>query len=119
MRENETSKAWVLKSWAIPKGVPRAIGPKHLAVMTEDHPVDYFLFAGTIPQGEYGAGKVLIWDSGLFYSVHKNETPEQQVAKGEIDIVLRGKKLKGRYVLIKTKWRGKKNNWLIFKVKER
>ena len=127
MRENTKSKFWVLKSWAVPKGIPKTVGIKHLAVMTEDHPVNYFSFAGEIPKGEYGAGKVYIWDTGKYVSVHNNLSPEQMLEKGEVDIILFGKKLKGRYVLVKTKWlasnrgrsgHGRKNNWLIFKVKK-
>jgi len=102
------SNDWVLKSWAVPKGIPTGIGVKHLAVEVEDHPVDYIDFEGDIPEGLYGAGEVKIWDSGYYELIKR--TPK------EIEIKLQGKKLKGRYLLIKTNWKGK-NNWLIFKAK--
>lgn len=97
----------VLKSWAVPKGVPEEKGVKHLAVAVEDHPVDYIGFEGTIPEGYYGAGTVKIWDSGEYELVKR--TPE------EIEFILKGKRLRGHYILLFTGWRGK-NNWLIFKV---
>jgi len=96
----------VLKSWAIPKEPPTEPGVKRLAVETEDHPLDYANFEGEIPEGEYGAGKVEIWDKGWF-KVEKT---------GEKDIIveIHGKKLKGTYVLFKFEKTGSKN-WLIFK----
>lgn len=97
----------VLKSWAVPKGVPEEKGVKHLAVAVEDHPVDYIDFEGTIPEGHYGAGTVEIWDSGE-YELFKR-TPK------EIEFVLKGKRLQGRYILFFTGWKGK-DNWLIFQV---
>ncbi|MFZ3076982.1 MAG: DNA polymerase ligase N-terminal domain-containing protein [Candidatus Aenigmatarchaeota archaeon] len=96
----------VLKSWAVPKGVPLS-GEKRLAIQTEDHPIEYAKFHGTIPEGLYGAGVVKIWDSGKF-------VPES-VHKDKIVFELRGKKLKGKYVLIKTKFA--KNSWLLFRKK--
>lgn len=97
----------VLKSWAVPKGVPRKPGVKRLAVATEDHPLDYAAFEGEIPEGEYGAGVVKIWDRGSYI-------PEK-ITDREIIVELRGEKLKGKYVLIRLK-DGK--NWLLFKKKE-
>ena len=96
----------VLKSWAIPKQ-PSVSGLKRLAVETEDHPIGYASFAGTIPAGEYGAGKVEIWDSGRWL-------PES-VKKEKIVFELRGQKLNGRFVLVKLKNQDK--NWLFFKLK--
>jgi len=95
----------VLKSWAIPKQPPVEIGVKRLAVATEDHPVDYADFEGTIPEGQYGAGKVEIWDKGTYVLDERKED--------EIIIRINGKKLKGRYCLIKFK--GQEKNWLFFK----
>ncbi len=95
----------VLKSWAVPKGLPKKKGIKRLAVQTEDHPVGYINFEGKISEGQYGAGKVRIYDKG------KYELKEKK--KGEIVFNLKGKKFKGRYNLIKMKRR--KNQWLIFK----
>ncbi len=93
----------------MPKGVPEAPGIKHLAVQVEDHPVDYISFEGEISEGEYGAGTVKIWDKGNYKLINKT--------KDEIEINLKGGKLSGTYVLVKTKWQGRKNNWLLFKRK--
>jgi len=95
----------VLKSWAIPKSPPTEKGVKRLAVETEDHPVDYADFEGMIPEGQYGAGTVKIWDKGT-YKLEKRKDDE-------IIIRINGKKLKGRYCLIKFK--GQEKNWLFFK----
>lgn len=97
----------VLKSWAVPKGVPAEEGVKRLAMMVEDHPIDYINFSGTIPKGEYGAGEVMIWDKG------KWQLLEGSIAKGHFKFNLAGKRLKGNYVLVKFK--GEKNSWLIYK----
>jgi len=95
----------VLKSWAIPKEPPTEKNVKRLAVATEDHPVDYADFEGTIPEGQYGAGKVEIWDKGT-YSIEERAT-------NKIIVNINGKKLKGRYCLVKLK--GQEKNWLFFK----
>ena len=97
----------VLKSWAVPKGVPEALGIRRLAVQTEDHPVDYIDFAGIIPEGEYGAGTVEIWDKGTYRLDGKSEK--------ELEFNLQGDRIKGDYVLIHTD--GK--NWLLLKRKEK
>lgn len=97
----------VLKSWAVPKGVPGKEGIKRLAVRVEDHPVDYIDFAGVIPTGEYGGGEVKIWDKGKWQPVSGD------LAGGNIKFTLHGRKLKGDYVLIRLK---DKKNWLIYKV---
>lgn len=99
----------VLKSWAVPKEPPMKEGEKRLAVSVEDHPVDYSNFEGTIPKGEYGAGTVEIWDKGTY-------EPEKWKDE-EIIVDIHGAKLKGKYVLIKTKFGGSKNSWLFFKKK--
>ena len=99
----------VLKSWAIPKEPPMTKDVKRLAVQVEDHPLEYAKFKGIIPEGNYGAGKVEIWDKGFYES--KSEKPEKIV------FVLHGKKLKGRYVLIKTGYGAKpEKSWLWMKV---
>ena len=95
----------VLKSWAIPKSPPTEKGVKRLAVQTEDHPVDYADFEGVIPEGQYGAGTVEIWDRGT-YELEKRKDDE-------IIVRINGKKLKDRYCLIKFK--GQEKNWLFFK----
>lgn len=99
----------VLVSWAVPKGPPLDYGEKRLAVQTEDHPVDYASFEGTIPQGEYGAGTVQIWDKGAYAPIIWSDD--------KIEVVFSGKKLRGRYVLVRFKRAGEKG-WLLFKVKE-
>lgn len=93
----------VLKSWAIPKGPSNNPKEKRLAIETEDHPLEYAMFEGEIPKGNYGAGKVKIWDRGTFDLIEKT--------KDKIVVEIKGKKLKGKYVLLKFK----KNNWLFFK----
>jgi DNA ligase D-like protein (predicted 3'-phosphoesterase) len=102
----------VLKSWAVPKEPPLAEGIKRLAVQVEDHPFSYANFEGTIPEGEYGAGTVEIWDKGT-YTASKFEDKE-------ILFTLKGKKMNGDYILIKLKpsprFKGEKN-WLLFKTK--
>ena len=98
----------VLKSWAVPKGVPEDTGAKHLAVAVEDHPLEYARFEGEIPKGEYGAGTVTIWDSGTYETKHWDEK--------KIEVVLRGKRLNGPYVLVKF-GRAGKNDWLVFRAK--
>jgi len=94
-----------LKSWAIPKTPPNEKGVKRLAVFTEDHPLDYANFEGTIPEGNYGAGKVEIWDKGTFALI-ENE-------KDKIVINLNGNRLNGKYCLIKFK--DQEKNWMLFK----
>ncbi|MEM2099020.1 MAG: DNA polymerase ligase N-terminal domain-containing protein [Candidatus Bathyarchaeia archaeon] len=97
----------VLKSWAIPKEPPTEHGLKRLAVQVEDHPVSYANFEGVIPEGEYGAGTVEIWDRGTYHLIERTQD--------KFIIRLNGNKLNGIYVLIKLK-DGK--NWLFFKKKE-
>jgi len=96
----------VLKSWAVPKEPPKEKGMKRLAVQVEDHPLEYAKFKGIIPEGNYGAGKVEIWDNGTYNLKSKDEK--------KIEFELNGKKLKGNYVLVKTGY--VKNGWLWFKV---
>ncbi|MGQ9641558.1 MAG: DNA polymerase ligase N-terminal domain-containing protein [Candidatus Bathycorpusculaceae bacterium] len=94
----------VLKSWAIPKEPPTTPGVKRLAVQVEDHPVDYANFEGTIPEGEYGAGTVEIWDRGFFNLIDRKEN--------KLVVEIYGEKLKGTYILVRFK---NKKNWLFFK----
>jgi len=96
----------VLKSWTIPKEPSMKENIKRLAVRTEDHPLAYADFEGEIPVGEYGAGKVEIWDKG-------NYEPKE-IKEGKIIINIKGLKLRGEYCLIKTKLKGKES-WLFFK----
>jgi len=99
----------VLKSWAVPKEPPKNAGIKRLAIETEDHPLGYAGFEGEIPEGEYGAGMVEIWDKGNFELLKRNEK--------EIVVTLHGEKLEGEYVLIKTKYGRENRGWLFFKKK--
>ena len=100
----------VLKSWAIPKEPPLEEGIKRLAVQTEDHPLGYEEFEGVIPEGEYGAGKVETWDKGDYIPL--------EVTASKYVIEIRGKKLQGRYCLIRLKAKDSRdNNWLFFKLK--
>jgi bifunctional non-homologous end joining protein LigD len=96
----------VLKSWAVPKGIPDASDQKRLAVETEDHPLDYAGFEGVIPKGQYGAGTVKIWDKGSYEPKVWDENM--------IEITLNGEKLRGRYVLVRLKKAGEKS-WLMLK----
>lgn len=99
----------VLKSWAVPKKPSKNPSKKRLAVQVDDHDLDYADFEGEIPEGQYGAGTVEIWDSGTYDLLERTED------KYKIDI--HGDKLKGTYVLIRTKFKGDKKNWLFFKKK--
>lgn len=100
----------VLKSWAVPKGVPYAKGEKRLAVQVEDHPVSYIDFEGTIPQGQYGGGTVMVWDRGTFSTDSKS--PLEELAHGKLHFTLKGKKLRGEWYLVQL--RGS-NQWLLIK----
>ena len=115
----------VLKSWAIPKGPSTDPEMKRLAVMVEDHPFDYRNFEGIILSG-YGAGTVMVWDEGYYEPVgveSKNKADLEAEAmntltKGKLHFTLYGKKLKGEYVLLKTRGTAK-NGWLLIKVKDK
>jgi DNA ligase D-like protein (predicted 3'-phosphoesterase) len=102
-------KGGVLKSWAVPKGIPEKTGDKKLAVQTEDHPMEYASFQGTIPEGQYGAGSVKIWDKGTF---------ETKIWKDDmIEFTLKGERLEGKYVLTRFKKAGEKD-WLLLKTRD-
>src|SRR3954471_11013328 len=103
----------VLKSWAVPKGLPWGQGEKHLAVEVEDHPVEYATFEGIIPEGQYGGGTVMLWDQGKYYVY--GEKPLEALSKGRLHLVLDGKKAKGEWALIRIRSDGQKNQWLILK----
>jgi bifunctional non-homologous end joining protein LigD len=106
----------VLKSWAIPKGPSKKAGEKRLAVEVEDHPLSYATFEGSIPEGQYGAGTVTIWDHGTFEPAGATGSPAEALAAGKLDFVLHGQKLRGRYALIRMKRRGgTKPQWLLIK----
>lgn len=108
----------VLLSWAVPKGPSMNPEVKRLAMMVEDHPYSYKDFEGNIPQGNYGAGNVIIWDNGTYTPSDSTETPEktltEHLEKGRFSFILKGKKLKGEFSLVKLK--GKQENaWLLIK----
>src|SRR6266403_849325 len=106
-----------LKSWAVPKGPSQNHADKRLAVQTEDHPLDYANFEGKIPEGNYGAGTVMVWDRGTFH-VEGNLDALKQLEKGEIKFSLNGEKLRGSFVLVKLKQSEKGNEWLMIKHKD-
>jgi bifunctional non-homologous end joining protein LigD len=102
-----------LLSWAVPKGPSLDPSLKRLAMQVEDHPIDYASFEGVIPEGEYGGGTVMVWDNGTW-------EPEQQdvaasIEKGDFKFKLHGKKLKGSWVLVRTRGFGSKPSWLLIK----
>src|SRR2546421_7497900 len=104
----------VLKSWALPKGLPLKRGEKHLAVEVEDHPIEYEQFEGIIPEGQYGGGTVMVWDRGN-YGVY-GEQPVKSLREGKLHLVLDGEKAKGEWTLVRIRGReGEKNQWLILK----
>ncbi|MBS1867405.1 MAG: ATP-dependent DNA ligase, partial [Acidobacteria bacterium] len=107
----------VLKSWAVPKGPSLNSADKRLAVMTEDHPLEYGGFEGKIPVGSYGAGTVMVWDRGSFL-LEGNLSAEEQIRKGDLKFVLNGEKLRGSFVLVKIKSSEKGNEWLLIKHKD-
>lgn len=102
-------KDGVLKSWAVPKGIPEKAGIRHLAVQVGDHSLEYATFEGTIPEGQYGAGIVEIWDSGTFEELSWRER--------KIVVDISGKRIKGEYVLVrlKPKQSQEDKNWILFR----
>lgn len=128
----------VMPSWAVPKGPSLDPSVRRLAMKTEDHPLDYRRFEGIIPEGEYGAGKVEIWDSGEY--LPELEIPENGgkkriqieekkvgekimdagIEKGEVKFFLKGRRLKGSFALVKTKgFGGRENSWLLIKHRDK
>jgi bifunctional non-homologous end joining protein LigD len=112
----------VLLSWAVPKGPSLDPSTKRLAMRVEDHPIDYARFEGTIPEGEYGAGTVMIWDTGTW----RPEDPDVDAAlrRGDLKFTLHGKKLKGSWVLVRTRGfpRGtssQRESWLLIKHRDK
>ncbi len=105
----------VLVSWAVPKNLPDTPSVNHLAIHTEDHPMEYLSFSGRIPQGEYGGGTVSVWDTGTYETEKFNDNaPNGPDKGGEVIVTLHGEKVEGRYALIQTD--GK--NWLAHRMKE-
>ena len=111
----------VMKSWAVPKGPSLDPSVKRLAMQVEDHPIEYNTFEGTIPKGEYGGGTVMVWDRGTYtYGGDEDRDPEEALrhgyARGDFKFELHGKRLKGSWVLVRTR-RGdpKRPQWLLIK----
>lgn len=105
----------ILKSWAVPKGPSKNPNVRRLAMITEDHPMQYAKFSGSIPKGNYGAGKVEIWDNGTFRPIKKEKFSLRDVSSGLLEFELAGKKLKGNWVLFAI---GKdKKAWILKKMK--
>lgn len=107
----------VLKSWAVPKGPSLDPSQKRLAVEVEDHPLEYGDFEGTIPEGEYGGGTVMVWDRGTWDPI---TDPVEGYAKGSMKLRLTGEKLNGGFALVRLKRRGneKRDNWLLIKERD-
>jgi bifunctional non-homologous end joining protein LigD len=112
----------VMKSWAVPKGPSLDPAVKRLAIQVEDHPIEYNAFEGTIPKGEYGGGTVMIWDRGTYTAAAETDDPEAALhegyRKGDLKFVLRGKRLKGSWVLVRTRSRrggSGRGQWLLIK----
>jgi DNA ligase D-like protein (predicted 3'-phosphoesterase) len=113
----------VLKSWAVPKGPSTDPRDKRLAMPTEDHPMEYASFEGVIPEGEYGAGPVIVWDEGTFRNLTEEDGKEIPLAeglgRGHVKFWLRGKKLRGGWSLRRTTiGRDSREKWLLVKLKD-
>ena len=106
----------VLKSWAVPKGPSLDPAEKRLALMVEDHDLDHIDYEGIIPEGHYGAGPVVVWDEGTYETM--DDDPGKSLGEGRFSFVLKGKKLKGEFALVRLK-RGKRGNeWLMIKKRD-
>jgi bifunctional non-homologous end joining protein LigD len=104
----------VMKSWAVPKGPSLNPDDKRLAVHVEDHPLEYRKFEGVIPKGQYGGGEIIIWDQGT-YELEGNLDANAQMARGDLKFILRGKKVRGSFVLVQIKSSKEKKEWLLIK----
>jgi len=112
----------VLKSWAVPKGPSTVPADRRLAVPTEDHPYDYAGFEGTIPEGEYGGGTVMIWDRGTYENIRAEKEGDgadmkRSLEEGKFEILLDGERLRGAWALVRT-GKGEKARWLLLKKKD-
>src|SRR6202011_2827765 len=90
---------------------------KRLAIRTEDHPLEYAQFEGVIPEGQYGAGTVMVWDTGPYVPLD-GKPPSAQLARGKIDVMLHGTKLRGGFTLLRTGMVGQKERWLLVKQRD-
>jgi bifunctional non-homologous end joining protein LigD len=115
----------VMKSWAVPKGPSLDPAVKRLAVEVEDHPIDYNSFEGTIPKGEYGGGTVMIWDRGVYTYGGDVEDGDpvaglrRGLASGTLEFVMAGARMKGGWVLVRTRAKGRAKQWLLIKRSDR
>lgn len=114
----------VLRSWALPKGPSTDPRERRLAVAVEDHPLDYADFEGVIPEGEYGAGTVIVWDAGPYRNLRRDEAGdevamESALDEGQVEVWLEGVKLRGGYALVHSRMGGKEENWLLVKMNDR
>ncbi|WP_335965775.1 DNA polymerase ligase N-terminal domain-containing protein [Galbibacter sp. PAP.153] len=106
----------VLKSWSVPKGPSTDPSIKRMAIPTEDHPLEYANFEGTIPKGQYGGGTVMIWDKGTYKGLtEEGQNVSDSYKKGVLEFYLQGKKLQGGYSLIRMNSGNMKGNWLLIK----
>ncbi len=113
----------VLKSWAVPKGPSTDPREKRLAVQVEDHPLDYADFEGTIPEGSYGAGTVIVWDAGTYRNLTRDDEGREiplarALQQGTAEVWLEGEKLRGGYALVHSRMGGKRENWLLIKMRD-
>lgn len=112
----------VLVSWAVPKGPSTDPRERRLAVRTEDHPLEYADFEGAIPEGEYGAGSVIVWDAGPYRNLREVKEGEKAVSmaealeEGRLEVWLEGKKIRGGHALVHARLGGKDENWLLVKM---
>lgn len=112
----------VLKSWAVPKGPSTDPREKRMAIPTEDHPLDYADFEGVVPEGEYGAGTVMVWDIGPYRNLRAEKetgkkSMEESKKEGKVEVWLEGNKIKGGYTLVRT-GKGKDDRWLLIKMRD-
>lgn len=112
----------VLVSWAVPKGPSTDPREKRLAIRTEDHPLSYRDFEGVIPDGEYGAGTVIVWDAGPYRNLRADKDDAISMAEslndGRVEVALEGEKLRGGYAFVRTGERGGKERWLMIKMRD-
>lgn len=114
----------VLKSWAVPKGPSMDPGVRHLAIQTDDHPLDYSHFEGIIPEGNYGAGVVMVWDTGIYRSISIDQRTgehipmDKAIEQGKVEVWLEGKRLNGGFALIRI-GKGGDGKWLLIKMRDK
>lgn len=112
-----------LKSWSVPKGPSTNPAVKRMAIPTEDHPMEYANFEGTIPKGQYGGGTVMVWDKGTFTNLKKDAegnaiSLSDSYKMGSLEFSLKGKKMQGGYALVQMKGGKMKDNWLLIKTED-